>query len=71
MQKGQRGAAIRAGYSKNTARSIASENLSKPDILEKIYELNNVRIRKLKMSFDQVLEQLSAIDTSRKAVEKD
>lgn len=32
-------AAIRAGYSKNSARQIASENLSKPHIREKVDEL--------------------------------
>ena len=32
-------AAIRAGYSAKTAKSIGSENLTKPDIAEKIREL--------------------------------
>ena len=32
-------AALRAGYSKRTARSIGSENLAKPDIKERIDEL--------------------------------
>ncbi|WP_421504810.1 terminase small subunit [Erwinia rhapontici] len=32
-------AAIRAGYSDNTAREIDTENLSKPDILNRIAEL--------------------------------
>ena len=32
--------AIVAGYSKHTARYIASENLTKPNICEKLYELN-------------------------------
>ena len=34
-------AAIRAGYSKQAARAIASENLSKPNIQEKIKELQD------------------------------
>ena len=32
-------AAIRAGYSAKTARSIGNENLTKPDIQRKIQEL--------------------------------
>lgn len=32
-------AAIRAGYSEKTARSIANENLTKPDIQKYIQEL--------------------------------
>lgn len=31
-------AAIRAGYSKKTARKIANENLTKPDIAQRIWE---------------------------------
>lgn len=33
--------AIQAGYSKRTANRIASENLTKPDIIEYIQTLNN------------------------------
>lgn len=32
-------AAIRAGYSVKTAKQIGSENLTKPDLVEKIHEL--------------------------------
>lgn len=48
-------AAIAAGYSEKTARSIGSENLTKPDILERIES----RKKELTMSADEVLIRLS------------
>ncbi len=48
-------AAIRAGYSKKSARQVGSENLSKPYILEVI----NKRLEKLKMTADEALILLS------------
>lgn len=44
-------AALRAGYSEKTARSIGSENLTKPDIAEAIQN----RLNELKMSADEAL----------------
>lgn len=44
-------AALRAGYSENTARSIGSENLSKPDIAKAISQ----RLDELKMKADEAL----------------
>lgn len=55
-------AAIRAGYSENTARKIGSENLSKPDIAERIAELNAERLERTKVDADYVLRRLSEID---------
>lgn len=48
-------AAIDAGYSERSARSIGSENLTKPDIQTAIQE----RLVELKMSADEVLTRLS------------
>ena len=47
-------AAIEAGYSEKTARSIGSENLTKPDISEEIKR----RIDELAVSSDEVLVRL-------------
>lgn len=52
-------AARRAGYSEKTARSIGSENLTKPDILNEIQE----RTRANAMSLDEALSRLA--DTGR------
>lgn len=48
-------AATLAGYSERSARSIGSENLTKPDIQEAI----EARLIELKMSADEVLTRLS------------
>lgn len=48
-------AAIGAGYSERSARSIGSENLTKPDIQEAI----QARLVELKMSADEVLTRLT------------
>jgi phage terminase small subunit len=48
-------AAILAGYSERSARSIGSENLTKPDIQAAIQE----RLTELKMGADEVLTRLS------------
>ena len=49
-------AAIRAGYSERTARSIASENLTKPDIVEYIQAQQNKRAERIEISQDYVLK---------------
>lgn len=51
-------AAIRAGYSKKTARSIASENLSKPAISEAVRLGVEKRAAKAEVTSDFVLGQL-------------
>lgn len=48
-------AAIRAGYSAKTARSIGAENLTKPDIQAAI----QTRLSELKMGADEVLSRLT------------
>ena len=51
-------AAIRAGYSEKTARSTASENLTKPDILARVRELQKQQAERLCISADWVVMQL-------------
>lgn len=48
-------AAIRAGYKEKTARQSGSENLSKPDIADKIAELMEERSNKAKIDAEWVL----------------
>jgi phage terminase small subunit len=54
-------AAIRAGYSKKTARQTGTENLSKPVIAERIQELMDERAERVKYTSDQALSDLAAI----------
>jgi phage terminase small subunit len=51
-------AAIRAGYSEKTARSIAAENLTKPYMQEYLLELKAERANRVKISQDDVLREL-------------
>lgn len=55
-------AAIRAGYSEKTARKIGCENVTKPDIQNRIQELLNARNDRLEINADYVLERLVDID---------
>ncbi|MEQ5179127.1 terminase small subunit [Proteus genomosp. 6] len=55
-------AAIRAGYSEKTARSVGNENLTKPDIEKRIQELMNDRSERLEITADYVLNRLVEID---------
>lgn len=66
-------AAIRAGYSEKTARSIGSENLSKPDIQEKILLLRQELSDKTGITAQRVLNELAKIAFSdpRKAFKAD
>lgn len=51
-------AAIRAGYSAETARQIGAENLSKPVIQDAIQEAQNKRSERVQISQDDVLRDL-------------
>jgi phage terminase small subunit len=51
-------AAIRAGYSVDTARSIGSENLTKPDIASAIQAEMDKRAERTKVSADYVLNTI-------------
>ena len=54
-------AAIRAGYSKNSAKVIACENLTKPDIAEAIQKAQESRQTRTYITQDRVLLELSRI----------
>lgn len=56
-------AAIRAGYSENTAGKIGSENLKKPDIQIRIAELKASRCEEVKIDANYVLKRLVEIDS--------
>jgi phage terminase small subunit len=60
-------AAIRAGYSENTARAIASENLSKPDIVDAIAEARAKVAEKAEWSAVERLEALKRIALANEA----
>lgn len=55
-------AAIRAGYSVKTANRTASENLSKPDIQNRIAELKSKRNDAVVINAAYVLQRLVEID---------
>lgn len=57
-------AAIRAGYSKKTARNIASEYLAKPNIQKRIKKLMEERSERTKINQDMVLKELAIIGFS-------
>ncbi|MGC4218074.1 terminase small subunit [Citrobacter freundii] len=50
-------AAIRAGYSENSAAVQGFENLRKPNIQQRIAELNSERIERIQIDADYVLRQ--------------
>ena len=66
-------AAIRAGYSPDTAYSIGHENLSMPDIAAAIALAKAERLKRVHMSADEVLADLAEISrtTFRDLVEWD
>ena len=51
-------AAIRAGYSENTAQTIGAENLTKPIISDAIQKAMNERANKLDISAEKTLKKL-------------
>lgn len=63
-------AAIRAGYSEKTARSVAAENLTKPDIAAAIEAAMKLRAERTDITADRVLKELAKIGFAdiRKAV---
>lgn len=54
-------AAIRAGYSERTARQVASENLTKPNIEAAIQERMADREKRTEVTQDRVLKELARI----------
>ena len=56
-------AAIRAGYSEKSARSQASEILTRPNITERLQELLDQRSKRTAITADRVLHELLRIAT--------
>lgn len=54
-------AAIRAGYSENSAKEQGCENLTKPNIQERISELNQARQEATGINQKRVLEELAKV----------
>lgn len=54
-------AAIRAGYSEDSARAIACENLTKPDIAARVAELMKERADKTDITAEKVLRELALL----------
>lgn len=54
-------AAIRAGYSEDTAGSIGSENLKKPNISEYIVELREKAQKRAGISVDRILNEYAKV----------
>jgi phage terminase small subunit len=54
-------AAIRAGYSENTARFIGAENLTKPNIQSEIEKSMNERSKRTEITSDYVLGSLKKV----------
>ena len=63
-------AAIRAGYSEKAARSVAAENLTKPNIASAIDAAMKLRAERTDITADRVLKELAKIGFAdiRKAV---
>ena len=54
-------AAIRAGYSKDTAKTIAGQNLSKLIIQERIEELKDKRSAKVEITAERVIKEIATL----------
>jgi phage terminase small subunit len=54
-------AAIRAGYSEKTAKSIGQENLTKPDVQAEVQRLMENRAKRTEIKADRVLQELAAM----------
>ena len=58
-------AAIRAGYSEKTAKSIANENLTKPDIQSAISEAQQKRAKRTEITQDMVIREIAKLAFSQ------
>lgn len=56
-----RQAAIRAGYSRKTANQIASQNLAKLNIQNRIREMQQEASKRLRISADRVLNEIAKV----------
>lgn len=62
-------AAIRAGYSENTAKEIGCENLTKPNIQQRVQQLMSERSRRTEIKSDYVLQTIvEVIERCKQAV---
>lgn len=57
-------AAIRAGYSEKTAKQIANENLTKPDLQEYVQKLMDERSKRTEINADMVLREYAKLGFS-------
>jgi phage terminase small subunit len=57
-------AAIRAGYSEKTAKSIGQENLTKPDLQQYIQQLMDERSKRVEITADMVLREYAKLGFS-------
>lgn len=60
-------AAIRAGYSQKTARSMGSENLTKPDILAYVHELQKKTLDEMGLNASRIIAE--TFHTYEKSIE--
>ena len=60
-------AAIRAGYSEDSARQIATENLSRPSIENRLQQLMAERTKKVNIEVEDILSDI--LETRREAAE--
>ena len=60
-------AAIKAGYSEKTARSMGSENLTKPDILARVRELQEDSLKALGLSEARIVTEIYSTYEGAKA----
>lgn len=60
-------AAIRAGYSENSAQEIASENLSKPMVSEYLESLKNEKFKQVDITVDDIINDI--IETRKAAAQ--
>ena len=54
-------AAIRAGYSPQTARAIGAENLTKPDIQQAITEAQGAMAEKVEVTREEIIKELKRL----------
>lgn len=64
-------AAIRSGYSQKTAYSIGQENLNKPEIKNKIEELQKEIQNKIEWTREQSIKVLAKIASSQQSKDND
>ena len=63
-------AAIRAGYSPKTAKAIASENLTKPDIAAELADRRRVVAERAQLTVDSHLAELASLRDNAKRAEQ-